>query len=165
MENEPNKGKTSPHFCWTISILGVLVVGLVSYILTCKVMCADILMEYISFASVILSTTLSIFAILYTYTSNIEIQRQFDKINSTSDKINSTSDKINSTSDRINSTSDRIMLTSEKLDANMSIILSHLKNIDNTQQKIKETLDDNTQKIPLEIEKITNFPKQNNINM
>ena len=158
MENEPNKGKTSPHFCWTISILGVLVVGLVSYILTCKVMCADILMEYISFASVILSTTLSIFAILYTYTSNIEIQRQFDK-------INSTSDKINSTSDRINSTSDRIMLTSEKLDANMSIILSHLKNIDNTQQKIKETLDDNTQKIPLEIEKITNFPKQNNINM
>ena len=156
MESGSNKSKTSPHFWWSVSILGILVIGLVAYILTCRVMCADILMEYISFASVILSTTLSIFAILYTYTSNIEIQRQFDK-------INSTSDKINSTSDRINSISDRIILTSKELYANMSIILSHLKNIDNTQQEIKETLDDNTQKIPVEIANIKDLPNQKNI--
>lgn len=144
MENESNKSKSSLHFWWIICILAVLIIILLAYILTYRVMCADILMEYISFASVILSITLSIFAILYTYTSNTEIQRQFDKMNSAADRINS---------------------TSKELDKNMNIILSHLKNIDNTQQKIKETLDDNTQKIPLEIEKITNFPKQNNINM
>lgn len=142
MESGSNKSKTSPHFWWSVSILGILVIGLVAYILTCRVMCADILMEYISFASVILSITLSIFAILYTYTSNIEIQRQFDKINSASD---------------------RIIQTSKELDTNMSIILRHLKNIDNTQQEIKETLDDNTQKIPVVIEKIKDLPNQKNI--
>lgn len=146
MKSELNKSKISPHFWWTFSVLGILVIGLVAYILTYRVMCADILMEYISFASVILSITLSIFAILYTYTSNIEIQRQFDKINSASDRINSASDEIN--------------LTSNKLNANMEIILNHLEKIDNNQQDLKETIV-NTQKAPAGIENMKNLLQQN----
>ena len=139
LESELNKSKISPHFWWIFSVLGILVIGLVAYILTYRVMCADILMEYISFASVILSITLSIFAILYTYTSNIEIQRQFDKINSASDRITS---------------------TSRELDTNLRNILSHLEKIDNNQQALKETID-NIQKAPEGIENMNNFPQQN----
>jgi glucan phosphoethanolaminetransferase (alkaline phosphatase superfamily) len=139
MKSELNKSKISPHFWWTFSVLGILVIGLVAYILTYRVMCADILMEYISFASVILSITLSIFAILYTYTSNIEIQRQFDKINSASDRITS---------------------TSKELDANLKIILNHLEKIDNNQQDLKETIV-NTQKAPAGIENMKNHLQQN----
>lgn len=139
MEAGLNKSKISTHLWWSVSILVILVIGLVAYILTYRVMSADILMEYISFASVILSITLSIFAILYTYTSNIEIQRQFDKINSASDRITS---------------------TSKELDANLKIILNHLEKIDNNQQDLKETIV-NTQKAPAGIENMKNLPQQN----
>ena len=88
------KDHNSPHFWWLISILGVTIIALVSFILTCRMLDAVKIMEYISYASVILSITLSIFAILYTYTSNVQIQQQFEKINSAANNIASVSDNL-----------------------------------------------------------------------
>lgn len=112
----------SPHIIWTICILILLVIGLISYILFGKVLCAYELMEYISYASVLLSITLSIFAILYTYTSNVQIQQQFEKINSAATKLSSTSDKLDK--------------TGHTLDSNLSSILEQLNVITNSQKEM-----------------------------
>ena len=80
-------------------------------------------MDYISYASVILSITLSVFALLYTYTSNVQIQQQFEKINSAADNITSASE--------------RLKTTTVKLDENLGTILQHLESIDiKTQERI-----------------------------
>ena len=85
-------------------------------------------MEYISYASVILSITLSIFAILYTYTSNVQIQQQFEKINTAANTITSTSSNLT--------------ITGEKLNENLDTILEHLESIDQSQQIMTSQLTD-----------------------
>ena len=65
----------SPHFWWIISLMSITIIALISYIITEQVCCSDKLMEYVSVCSVILSITLSIFAIQYTYTSNNEVHQ------------------------------------------------------------------------------------------
>lgn len=98
-------------------------------------------MDYISYASVILSITLSVFALLYTYTSNVQIQQQFEKINSAADNITSASE--------------RLKTTTGKLDENLGTILQHLESIDIKQQEISNNI--NT---TLSRPDITNIPKQ-----
>lgn len=77
----------SPHFWWLITILGLTIIALIAFIITDKIICSVKLMEYVSVCSTLLSITLSIFAIQYTYTSNNEIHQQFEKINSVADNI------------------------------------------------------------------------------
>lgn len=72
----------SPHFWWLISVLGLTIIALIASIITDRIVCSAELMEYIAVCSTVLSITLSIFAIQYTYTSNNEIHQQFEKINS-----------------------------------------------------------------------------------
>ncbi len=83
-------------------------------------------MDYISYASVILSITLSVFALLYMYTSNVQIQQQFEKINSAADNITSASE--------------RLKTTTGKLDENLGTILQHLESIDIKQQEISNNI-------------------------
>ena len=124
-------------------MLGVTIIALVAYIMTEKICCADKIMEYISYASVILSITLSVFAILYTYTSNVQIQQQFEKINSAATSIISTSDKLST--------------TGYKLNESLETILSRLDKIDNNQERMKASIDGmNTQTSA--ITEITNIP-------
>lgn len=110
----------SPHFWWIISIMAAAIIVLVSFILCEKTIGADKIMEFISYSSAILSITLSIFAIQYTYTSNVQIQQQFEKINSIANNIHTTAENLN--------------LTSGKLDENLETILERLENM-NTLQK------------------------------
>jgi len=116
----------SPHFWWIICTLGIIIVALVAFVLSNRVICADKIMEYISYASVILSITLSIFAILYTYTSNVQIQQQFEKINVAANTITSTSNSLT--------------ITGEKLNENLDMILQHLESIDLNQQEMTSQL-------------------------
>lgn len=116
------QNSASPHFWWLFSILGVIIILLVSYILTCSVSSAYKIMEYISYASVILSVTLSIFAILYTYTSNVQIQQQFEKINSAANNITLTSNNLN--------------VTNTQLNDNLKQILDRLDSISNKQHEL-----------------------------
>ena len=116
----------SPHFWWLFSLLGSTIIALVAYILTDMEPNADKIMEYISYASVILSITLSVFAILYTYTSNVQIQQQFEKINSAANNITSTSDNLS--------------MTGNKLNENLEMILNRLESIDDRQEEISERI-------------------------
>ena len=67
--------------------MGLAIIVLLALFLFVKVVDAGAIMRVISDASTLLSITLSIFAIMYTYTSNNEMHRQFEKINSAADRI------------------------------------------------------------------------------
>lgn len=140
------KDHNSPHFWWLISILGVTIIALVSFILTCRMLDAVKIMEYISYASVILSITLSIFAILYTYTSNVQIQQQFEKINSAANNIASVSDNLT--------------ITSNKLNENLGVILGHLESIDNKQREMSGQMSNLNAQLNSDTVDITNLPIQ-----
>lgn len=116
----------SPHFWWIISIMAAAIIALVSFILCEKTIGADKIMEFISYSSAILSITLSIFAIQYTYTSNVQIQQQFEKINSIADNIHKTAENLN--------------LTSGKLDENLETILERLENMNTLQKEMSSQL-------------------------
>lgn len=84
------------------------------------------IMEFISYSTAILSITLSIFAIQYTYTSNVQIQQQFEKINAVADNIHKTAENLN--------------LTSSKLDENLGEILERLENMNALQEEMSSQL-------------------------
>ena len=92
------------------------------------------IMEFISYSSAILSITLSIFAIQYTYTSNVQIQQQFEKINNVAESVKDTADKLN--------------MTSKQLDDNLETILERLKNIDQSQKEMYSQLSNMNTAIP-----------------
>lgn len=140
------KNHNSPHFWWLISILSVTIIALVSFILTYRVLDAEKIMEYISYASVILSITLSVFAILYTYTSNVQIQQQFEKINSAANNIATVSDNLT--------------VTGNKLNENLGVILGHLESIDDKQREISGQMNNLNAQLNSDAVDITNIPSQ-----
>lgn len=127
-------GTKSPHFWWIISLLSVTIIALIAFILTGRIACANIISEYISYASVILSITLSIFAILYTYTSNVQIQQQFEKINSAANSIREASTSL--------------ITTNDKLNESLNIIIERLGSIDKSQNEMRSQLNNMNNQIP-----------------
>lgn len=121
-----------PHFWWIISIMGLTIIALVSYIITERVICSAKLMEYVSVCSIILSITLSIFAIQYTYTSNNEIHQQFEKINSVAESIKTTSSELASTNTFLNNNLNQILEHLEQIDQSQQSMSSAIKNITNS---------------------------------
>lgn len=124
----------SPHFWWIISLLSVIIIALIAFILTERTACAEIISEYISYASVILSITLSVFAILYTYTSNVQIQQQFEKINSAANNIREASTSLITTNNRLNDS--------------LNTIMDRLGNIDESQNEMRAQLNNMNNQIP-----------------
>lgn len=61
---------SSPHFWWIVGTMGVIIIALTAFILTKRVIGVKVIVDYISFASLLLSIILSIFAILFTHSSN-----------------------------------------------------------------------------------------------
>ena len=131
----------SPHFWWIIIVLSSTIIALIAFVLTQRMVDASLIIEYISYASILLSITLSVFAILYTYTSNVQIQRQFEKINSAATSIHSTSNDLIS--------------TSRKLRDSLESIMKHLENIDQHQREMHIQLD-NMNNPPIENTKLSN---------
>lgn len=132
----------SPHFWWIISILSAAIIALISFICTDKIVNAEVIANYISFASVLLSITLSIFAILYTYTSNDQTQRHFENINSAAESIKSTSNELISTNTRINE-------SFKDIKKQWDDILGQLSDINKSQKEMKTQLNDMTNKAPI----------------
>ena len=118
----------SPHFWWIISIMALTIIALISFIISRRICCSDELMKYVSVASVILSITLSIFAIQYTYTSNNEIHQQFEKINSVADNIKETSEKLAKTNMLLNDNLNQILQRLENIDQSQKDMSSKIKN-------------------------------------
>ena len=108
MKSTSIKSPNSPHFWWIISTLGLTIIALVAFVLTNRIACANKIMDYIS------------------YTSNVQIQQQFEKINSAADNITSASE--------------RLKTTTVKLDENLGTILQHLESIDIKQQEISNNI-------------------------
>lgn len=122
----------SPHFWWLISVLGLTIIALIAFIITDRIICSAKLMEYISVCSIVLSITLSIFAIQYTYTSNNEIHQQFEKINSVAENIKGTSENL--------------ATTNALLNENLYKILEGLENVGQSQQDIAKQIANLTNK-------------------
>lgn len=116
----------SPNLVWIISMLIIVIILLISYIICVKFTDDQLVMSYISCASVILSITLSIFAILYTYVSNVQVQQQFEKINAAAESIKDTSNKL--------------ILTEGKIGEFLSGIENHLNLINTNQLKMTEEI-------------------------
>lgn len=116
----------SPHFWWIICTMGLAIIALASFIISEKTCNANKIMEFISYSSAILSITLSIFAIQYTYTSNVQIQQQFEKINTVAESIKNASGELS--------------VTSNKLDENLEVILERLEDIDKSQKEMSSQL-------------------------
>lgn len=123
----------SPHFWWLITILGLTIIALIAFIITDKIICSVKLMEYVSVCSTLLSITLSIFAIQYTYTSNNEIHQQFEKINSVADNIKGTSENLAATNTLLND--------------NLGQILENLEDVGQQQQRMAIQINDITNRV------------------
>lgn len=131
-DSQNNKTNRTPtyviHMWWSIVIISLLLIGSVSFILSERIINAESLSEYISFASVLLSITLSIFAILYTYTSNVQIQEQFNKIDSAATNIRDVSYQLHDVGSR--------------LGESLLDIQNKLTNIDLAQQELNKKISD-----------------------
>lgn len=132
-----NETKRTPtyviHMWWSIVIISLLLIGAISFIFSERIINAESLSEYISFASVLLSIILSIFAILYTYTSNVQIQEQFNKIDSAATNIRDVSYQLHNVGNR---------LSESLLD-----IQNKLTNIDIAQQELNKKISDRNVKL------------------
>lgn len=120
----------SPHFWWLISLLGIIIILLVTYIITERTICSEKLLDYIAVCSTLLSITLSIFAIQYTYNSNNEIHNQFEKINSAAEIIKDTSRALSD--------------TNAQLKENLGHILEALDSMGQSQQNIAQQIENFT---------------------
>lgn len=119
----------SPHFWWLIGVLMIIIIALISFIITERICCSENLMNYISVCSVLLSITLSVFAIQYTYSSNNEIHRQFDKINSVADNIKATSENLANTNVLLKGSLDKIQDTLDNFDNSQKQIVNQIKDL------------------------------------
>jgi len=120
----------SPHFWWLISLLGLTIIALTTLIITTRVIDSEKLLDYIAVCSTLLSITLSIFAIQYTYNSNNEIHQQFEKINSAAEIIKETSKNLSDTNALFNN--------------NLGQILESLENVGQSQQTISQQIENLT---------------------
>lgn len=121
----------SPHFWWLIILLGLTIIALTTFIITDRIICSDKLMEYVAVCSTLLSITLSIFAIQYTYTSNNEIHQQFEKINSVADNIKGTSESLTATNVRLRDNLGQILETLDNVGQSQQNIARQIENLTN----------------------------------
>ena len=121
--------KNSPHFWWLVGLLSTIIILLISYIIWGKTSDARLIINYVSCASVILSITLSVFAILYTYVSNVQIQQQFEKINSAAISISDTSNKLIQTEGKLNDFLETIEERLSNIDKSQTEMTQQISNI------------------------------------
>ena len=128
MARESKSSSTMLHYWWSIILMALTIIALISFILSERIVQAEKVMEYISYASVILSTTLSVFAIMYTYTSNNQIQEQFEKINNAANNITATSEKLTQTGNALKQNLDTIMDGIENIRTDMNVQFNSINN-------------------------------------
>ena len=128
MARESKSSSPMPHYWWSIILMALTIIALISFILSERIVEAEKVMEYISYASVILSITLSVFAIMYTYTSNNQIQEQFEKINNAANNITATSEKLTQTGNALKQNLDTIMDSIENIRTDMNVQFNSINN-------------------------------------
>lgn len=125
---DSNKNSISPHIIWVISILVVIIILLTAGILCNNVCCAESIKVYIEYSATLLSITLSIFAIAFTYTSNNTIQRQFDKIDFASRNIEKSADSLQESEKEISRTIGQVHERMKNIEEVMGYIKDNIPN-------------------------------------
>ena len=137
------KCTSSPHFWWLMGILVSSIIGLLAFISIDKVWNASKLIDYISSASVLLSITFSVFALQYTYISNVQIQHHFENINTSAEKIKSISDSLSKTTDDLNGKLQDIQNKLVKIESNQENYtnrsLSEIKEINGISNNLSDS--------------------------
>lgn len=121
----------SPHIVWSIVILSISIIILLGFIFSSRMIDANAIKVFIDYAATLLSITLSIFAIAFTYTSNNSTRRQFDKIDYASMKIVDSATKLDKSEQEISSS---IKVMHEKLlciENDMGFIKNNIPNVVN----------------------------------
>ena len=120
------KTVSSTTFWWVLSVVGTLFLASLAYIIVNQIVGYEIIANYIAAFATLLSIVLSVFAIIYTYTSNAEISQHFLKINSAADNIRNTSSRLTE--------------TNAKFRDNLQQILDKLDTIDHHQRNFSDQL-------------------------
>jgi len=140
-ENKSNQECRYTNTIWTISILGVLIIGLLAFIFSQRVLNANDIKIFIEYATTLLSITLSIFAIAFTYTSNNSVQRQFDKIDYAARKIVESADSLYKSEEEITNKIRSLQEHIADIKKDMGIIKD---NIPNSLSEFKQSVDSTT---------------------
>ena len=121
----------SPHFWWLITLLGLTIIILIAFIITKRIIDNEKLLDYIAVCSTLLSITLSIFAIQYTYNSNNEIHQQFEKINTAAEIIKETSKSLSDTNNLLNKNLGQILESLDSVGQSQQNIVQQIENLTN----------------------------------
>lgn len=127
--NPVKKYMMSPHVVWTIVILSTIIIMLLGFIMTKRMTNANTIKVFIDYAATLLSITLSIFAIAFTYTSNNSTQRQFDKIDYASMKIVDSATNLNKSEQEISSSIKIIHERILSIENDMGFIKNNIPNV------------------------------------
>lgn len=114
---------------WTISVMAVIIIFLLTGLLLKCTINGEAVRSLIEFSATLLSITLSIFAIAFTYTSNNSIQIQFDKIDLSARKIEDSAESMESSKNNIETAINQLDGRIRHIEANTDEIKSNLPNI------------------------------------
>lgn len=140
----------SPHFWWIIGVLSAIIIILTTLIVTHPTIGCEVLIVKISVCSTLLSITLSIFAIQYTYHSNIEVSKQFKEINTAARNINATSKVLSKLSDALNIQIKDILQNVSNIATTQTTILQAVDEIKNGNIDASSTNEINNNKAPVQ---------------
>ena len=96
-EKEYQHKRFTINITWIICLMGIAILALLSVICCDLKTDAESIKVFIEYSATLLSITLSIFAIAFTYTSNNSMQHQFDKIDNASRVILESSHSLQTT--------------------------------------------------------------------
>lgn len=131
-------------------MLSAIIIILTTLIVTHPTIGCEVLIVKISVCSTLLSITLSIFAIQYTYHSNIEVSKQFKEINTAARNINATSKDLSKLSDALNSQIKDILQNVSNIATTQTTILQAVDEIKNGNIDASSTNDINNNKAPMQ---------------
>lgn len=131
-------------------MLSAIIIILTTLIVTHPTIGCEVLIVKISVCSTLLSITLSIFAIQYTYHSNIEVSKQFKEINTAARNINATSKVLSKLSDALNIQIKDILQNVSNIATTQTTILQAVDEIKNGNIDASSTNEINNNKAPVQ---------------
>ena len=131
-------------------MLSAIIIILTTIIVTHPTIGCEVLIVKISVCSTLLSITLSIFAIQYTYHSNIEVSKQFKEINTAARNINATSKVLSKLSDALNIQIKDILQNVSNIATTQTTILQAVDEIKNGNIDASSTNEINNNKAPVQ---------------
>lgn len=147
------KGNASVHYKWILGVLMFLLMVAVTLLIFAKTCCQNRLMEYLAFASTLLSIVLSVFAIQFTFFSNHEMHHQFLNINGAVAKIEESSRKCDEVNTLLSAHIDEILQKLDSVNRNQEIMcekISFNTNVSSTNDKNKIEYVTESSKAPLQ---------------